>query len=281
MPDTPATHNPLVRAVVGIVSDLHVGSTVGLCPPDGVELEDGGLYKPNDFQKWEWDQWCEMWAWGSSWSRGWPLVTKVNGEFIDGNHHGTTQIVTPSTEIMAKAALDVWAPVKALAPYKTYVTKGTAAHVGAGGASDDLVAALLGAEKDPETKQSAFYHLMVTIAGVYFDVAHHVSGTARMWTHGNNIRTEVLEVMDDAAQAGERAPDYVLRAHVHKFADTGLNYPTRGLVTPAWQGLTEFTHRITRRVNRTVGGIWIKCENGESEMKLWKQTLKRPKPLIA
>lgn len=247
-----------------------------------MELEDGGRYLPNAFQKWMWAQWVEFWQAARDFNpKKYPVILIANGEFIDGNHHGTTQIATPSPEVMAKAALQVWKPALALKPFKTYVTKGTAAHVGAGGASDDLIATMLGAEKDPTTGQSAFYQLRLNIAGVGFDIAHHVSGTARMWTHANNIRTEVLEVMDECLSNGQPLPDYVLRGHVHKFADTGLNYPTRGLITPAWQGTTEFVNRLTRRANRTVGGFLFLCENGESELKLWRSTLKAPAPLTA
>ena len=33
-----------MKHIVVCFGDLHCGSTVGLCPPEGVELDDGGLY---------------------------------------------------------------------------------------------------------------------------------------------------------------------------------------------------------------------------------------------
>lgn len=281
--ETPA---PLTRAVVAVVSDLHVGSTVGLCPPDGIELEDGGRYTPNAFQVWMWAQWAEYWELVKQTAGDWPVVVIVNGEFIEGNHHRSTQITTPSPSVMIPAAEQVLEPALRISSksFKLYVTKGTAAHVGEGGANDVLVAKALNAEKDAESGQHAFYHLRVVIGGVYFDVAHHISNTMRAWTHGNNIRTEVLEIMDDARSSGDRLPDYIIRSHVHKFADTGLNYPVRGIITPAWQGLTEYTHRLTRRVNRTVGGLIIPCENGVSQFtaqSVFQRTLPGSDPLIA
>ena len=44
--------------VVACVGDLHAGSTLGLCPLDGVEVDDGGRYSPNASQRQLWAWWC-------------------------------------------------------------------------------------------------------------------------------------------------------------------------------------------------------------------------------
>lgn len=270
---------PLTAAVLAAVGDEHVGSTIGLCPPDGIELEDGGRYMPNVFQLWMWERWLEYWDAVDQTANGLPIIAVSNGEFIDGNHHRTTQIATPNPQMMIDAAVKVWRPIAGKA-YQTYATKGTEAHIGAGGASDSAVAGAIEAQKDPDTRKPIFDHLKLVVAGVSFSIAHHVSSTARMWTHGNNIRTEVLEMMDDARDSGQAPPDYVIRGHVHKFSDTGLNYRTRGLVLPAWQGLTGYVSRLTRRENRTVGGVIIKCQNGKSQMELFTRTLPGRAPIM-
>ena len=48
------------RVLLAAVSDLHIGSTVALCPPEGIPLEDGGRYQPNPAQVWIWDQWLKF-----------------------------------------------------------------------------------------------------------------------------------------------------------------------------------------------------------------------------
>lgn len=53
------TKRPHVWAVV---SDLHVNSTVGLCPASGVRLDDGGTYMPSNSQVWLWERWLETWS---------------------------------------------------------------------------------------------------------------------------------------------------------------------------------------------------------------------------
>jgi hypothetical protein len=37
-----------------LVANLHINSTTGLCPPDGIELDDGGRYLPSKPQRWLW-----------------------------------------------------------------------------------------------------------------------------------------------------------------------------------------------------------------------------------
>ena len=44
-----------MRELWAVVSDLHCGSTLGLCPPEGVQLDDGGQYLPSAAQKALWD----------------------------------------------------------------------------------------------------------------------------------------------------------------------------------------------------------------------------------
>ena len=50
-----------MRYVLAVVSDLHCGSTLGLCGPEPVELDDGGLYTPSAIQRWLWERWADYW----------------------------------------------------------------------------------------------------------------------------------------------------------------------------------------------------------------------------
>ena len=46
--------------VIGIVSDVHAGSAVALCPPQ-VPLDDGGMYCASKAQSWLWENWGDFW----------------------------------------------------------------------------------------------------------------------------------------------------------------------------------------------------------------------------
>ena len=252
----------LRQAVLANVSDLHVGSTVALCPPEGIGLEDGGRYIPSKAQEWVYERWVSFWEDFWRTSPKWPHVVVMNGEAIDGDHHQTTQIVGSNILMMEEAATKLLRPIRERCDY-FFVTKGTPAHASPGGRSDERVARELEAEKDPDTRQSAFYHLSLMLAGVAFDIAHHVGNDGRPWTRGTAIRSEVAIHMNECAENRLRPADVLIRGHVHKVTDTGVNFPTYGIVSPAWQLKTEFVHRISRNRVASVGGLIFVLENGQ------------------
>jgi len=44
-----------------VVSDTHCGCRLGLCPPGGVFMDEGGMYKPSKLQRKIWKMWREFW----------------------------------------------------------------------------------------------------------------------------------------------------------------------------------------------------------------------------
>lgn len=250
------------RVLLAAVSDLHVGSTVALCPPNGIALEDGGRYAPNTAQLWIWEQWIKFRDVLATYKRGgWKVVLIVNGEFVDGLHHESTQLTSNSVEIMAGAAIEVMMPL-VRESHVLYATRGTEAHSGKGAAADYAIARELGAVRDPDSGMCAAYQWRIDVGGVLVDAAHHVSGGSRMTTKGNNVRAE----MQDAILAG-CAPDIMIRSHVHTYADTGrMFWPRQAVVTPAWQLKTAFTHRVTRLPSKEVGGVVFELEDGKAGM---------------
>lgn len=243
-----------------IVSDLHFGGTTALCPPYGIKLENGGLNMPNLAQKWIWARWLDFWdVVKVSRKRGRHAVVVVNGEFVDGFHHDSTELATNSPEMMAQAALEAFSPIGAIA-HELFATLGTEAHSGKGSASDLSIARQLGARVNPATGQHAFQELDLLRGGILFDIAHHVSGGSRYTTRGNNIKAELLDMLIERPEV-----NVVVRSHVHTFAETGRNFGPRrhGVVTPAWQLKTAFGSRVTRQRVTQVGGIIYELQAGE------------------
>lgn len=248
--------SPIVVVPVG---DLHIGSSVALCHPDGIVLEDGGRYMPNAAQVWLWRQYDAILARVRELrKRRVHVVTVFMGEFVDGRHHETTQLASQAPEIQAAAALDVVMPLATMSQ-ELYVMRGTDAHSGHGAASDYAIGRELGAVRD-QTGQAAYYKLRLDVGGVLFDIAHHVSGGGDdVRLYGNAIKRETAAMLFE-----DPAINIVLRGHVHRYADTGEAFGlTRwGMVVPAWQLKTSFTHRITRREDATVGTHLIHIESG-------------------
>src|SRR5579862_848807 len=81
-----------IRNVV-VVSDLHAGCQMGLCPPTGCKLDGAGRYEPSEFQCKVWKWWIEFWeSWVPQVTHGEKFAVVVNGDILDGvNHRSTSQ----------------------------------------------------------------------------------------------------------------------------------------------------------------------------------------------
>jgi hypothetical protein len=253
-----STNAPIVVVPVG---DLHVGSAVALCHPDGAALEDGGRYMPNDAQRWLWSKWTELIAIVSAYrAKRYHVIGVQLGEFIDGRHHETTQLLSQAPEIQALAAIDAFQPMATLFD-ELYVMRGTEAHSGKGAASDYAIAREFGARQDPATGMRAFYKLRLDVDNVLFDIAHHVGGGGDdVRLYGGAIRRETAAMYFEQPRV-----NVVLRGHVHRYADTGDAFGPRlwGAVIPAWQLKTSFTHRVTRREQFSVGTTLVHVRGEE------------------
>jgi len=258
------------KAIVVPIGDLHVGSSVALCPPSGVRLEDGGLYLPNNAQKWLHEKWMELVVILKSHKRrGDHIVVVFLGEFIDGRHHESTQLLAQAPEIQASAAIETFLPISTLAD-ELYVLRGTEAHSGKGSASDYSIGRELGAIADPSTGQCAWYKLRLNVLGTVIDAAHHVSGGGDdIRSYGSAIRRETAAMLLERPET-----NIVLRGHVHKYSDTGdaFGFHRWGAVIPAWQLQTAFVHRITRRESMLVGTTMLHITpEGFSRHPVWWQ----------
>lgn len=263
---TKYARSPIVVVPIG---DLHVGSSVALCHPDGIVLEDGGRYMPNAAQVWLWRQYDAILDRVRELrKRRVHVVTIFMGEFVDGRHHETTQLASQAPEIQAAAAIDVVQPLATMS-HELYVMRGTDAHSGHGAASDYAIGRELGAVRDM-TGQAAYYELRLNVGGVVLDVAHHISGGGDdVRLYGNAIKRETAAMLLEDPDI-----NIVLRGHVHRYADTGETFGLSrwGMVTPAWQLKTSFTHRVTRRREFIVGTHLIHVESGawSRERLMWQ-----------
>ena len=121
-----------MTTVIAAVGDTHCGSTVGLCPPI-YELNGQGHREANTIQKWLWRSWIDYWHRIDALveQHNADLWVVLNGDIVEGVHHGTTQVVSLRVDDMMNIALSVLEPRVRKAKH-LFVTKGTEAHVGAG-----------------------------------------------------------------------------------------------------------------------------------------------------
>jgi hypothetical protein len=261
--------------VLAITSDLHAGSTVALCPPE-IDLDDGGAYKASKVQRWMWQSWNDFWKQVDErrQANGADLYTLFNGDLVDGNHHGTTQILSGNPNAQAAVVNACMAIPLALKPEKIWIVRGTDAHVGQSACSEERIADGLRRDKRPivteeHTKAASHWHARTEIHGWRFDFAHHGRVGTRPWTKPNVVMNLAAEIMMDHANEDfdadrkPTAPHLAIRSHMHQFVDTGTAHRVRVLQTPAWQLATSFINRIAPGKLGEVGGIIVTVHPGQ------------------
>lgn len=232
--------------ILAAVSDLHTNSTIALCP-NKVNLDDGGTYTPSKLQKWINGLWADYWQLVDRLKSEHhaEVVTIINGELADNNKHGTTQLISRNPADQVKAALAVLEPVRAVSD-QVIVTRGTAAHVGSSSNMDEGLAQSIATIRNKSEGTASWWKWYGVLGGVRVDAAHHPgTGSGRPWTTGGAAIRVANMVASEYVRRDMKPPDLVLRGHNHRPEDSFRNVkPTRAVITPSWQGPTDFGHRL-------------------------------------
>ena len=221
-----------------VISDPHVGSTVGLLRP-GFATAEGNEIACNPAQSWLWSAWEDMRA------RVRKIVGKseaaliINGDATEGVHHGTTQVISNDPADHLGAAIWTLTPLAEMFA-RVYVTRGTECHTHG---MEAKLGAALGAEKCPATGNRAADEWHLDVAGVPISVRHHISATSRAWTLGSGLGIHLAHEQLAACRAGYVRPRVLLRAHRHQdgYAEIGDSMIA---VSGPWQLLTRHGHKV-------------------------------------
>lgn len=268
------------------VSDTHCGCGLGLCPVDGVNLDDGGMYMPSAFQLKMWAFWQEFWGeWVPAATRGEPFAVVHNGDAIDGVHHQSVTQVTNNLTTQGRIAEDILKPVVAMCEGRYYHIRGTEAHVGKSGQEEEELARRLGAIPNQEG-QYARYDLWKEVGdgGELVHSLHHVGTTSSNAYEATAVHKELVETYTECARWGGRPPTVIVRSHRHRHIETSIptaNGKARAVVTPAWQGKTPFTWKIAgaRLALPQFGGVLVRWSEDKilfTKEKVWSIARSEP-----
>lgn len=239
---------PITKIVC--LADLHVGSTKGLLPP-GFKTLEGNEIKLNAMQEWLWLCWerANQFIEDSVGDESYALV--LNGDLMEGIHHHTKEVWTPEVKDMLEAAVQIVAPL-AVNAAKTFVIRGTECHVGN---NEESIAKIIGAYPDHQTGLHSFDRLTLDLNGVRHVFRHHIGTSVRRGLAATQLSANLVEEQIEAVNNGEPIPRVVCCAHRHKFGwyrdDNGIC-----VVSPPWQGLTRFGHKVVSQA-RTKPGLYI------------------------
>lgn len=237
--------------VVAWASDLHINSTVALCVPD-FELDDGNYHKNSKLQDALWEAWCSSWKQVRQKAKGREVVGVIGGEIADKmTKHPSLQYIARSDDDIRRMAQETLVPMLEVVD-KLIVLRGTEAHTDLGSQLDEGIAREIAKSSDWHNKvkvikngsRYSHYYCRRYIGGRLFDLAHHVAmGSARRSERdaANHLAADLIM---DYARHGEKPPDFALRGHVHRHSDSADNYPTRAIISGAWQMHTAFSSRI-------------------------------------
>ena len=255
--------------VLAITSDLHCGSTVALCPPR-IALDDGGEYVASKAQRWLWDCWQQYWKRvGQVQDEHNAVLYQVfNGDLIDGNHHGTTQIFSGNPNGQAAAVNAAMSIPLAMNPDKIFGVRGTEVHVGHSGSTEERIFDGLRRDKrpvvgDPETGTSSWWHLRMTVEGVRIDVTHHGRTGQREHTRAGAAALHAHDILLTHVKAGDPYPHLCLRGHYHRFNDSHDAAPVRVVTTGAWQLATGYVKKIAADSMADIGGVIVVIKDGK------------------
>ena len=249
-----------MTTVLAVIGDTHCGGTTALCPPI-YELQEQGHQRANPIQLWLWKCWVDYWrrVQDTVKKNDAELIVILNGDLVEGVHHGTVQVVSQRPDDMMNIAISCIEPYIRSAKH-VFVTRGTEAHVGAGGVWDDAIARDFDAE--PDGSSPAWYWLPLEIDGVRIVASHHGRAGARLWTKGTGARALAAELAMQAGMNSSQPPQLGVFGHVHRFEDSGGNYPTWVYTHGCWQLSTGYGHKIRAGFPPEVGGLLFVIKDG-------------------
>ena len=242
-----------------IVSDLHAGSSVALCP-SRFRCDDGQIVETSDIQK------CIYAHWQIFWDEFVPMATNdepytvvVNGDVVEGQHHRSAQYMSVNEEDHEKIAVELLRPVREKAKGGFYMVRGTEAHVGPSAGHEESVARELETDMlDPEADTHTFWELWFEFGPHLCHFAHHIGVTSSTAYELSALSRELAGNLIEAAQWGDRPADVIVRSHRHRYSSGEI--PMRGhtaqiIVTPAWQARTAFVFKKVSMRRPQFGGV--------------------------
>lgn len=238
----------MTTPLVAWAGDLHINSTVALCVPE-FQKDDGDHHKNSRLQNELWTAWVDAWKQVKQKAKGREVVTIIGGEIADEMmKHPTYQYITHNTDDIRRMALETLEPLLNVTD-KLIVLRGTEAHSGLSSNLDEGIAREIaktykGIKVIKNGHSYSHYYTRLFIGGRLFDLAHHVSMGQSKRSERDAANHLSADLQMSYSRRGKKLPDFAMRGHVHRVADSSINYPIRSIICPSWQLATTFAHRI-------------------------------------
>lgn len=223
-----------------VVSDLHVGSTVGLLHPHFTTLQGIGIVQ-NGVQKRLWAVWKDLWDnWIPKTVGGSEFAVVINGDLIDGVHHKSVEVISPDVSDHVRAAHQCMVPITRAGAKHIFITEGTESHTRN---TETTLGEIIGAEQDPISGRYAFPRLDLEVQATNCTFFHHTSTTSRSYLEASALSIFLGNERAEAARSDLPIPQVLGMAHRHRH---GMFSDGEGVAftTGAWQALTRYGYRV-------------------------------------
>lgn len=256
-----------MKKLLLVISDLHVGSTAGLCPRGGLQCDDGVIVPPSNNQVELVKAFDDLVLTALAVKNVGSRALICNGDLVDGFHHNTVAITTNNIDRQEAGAIEILSEIAGKFD-KVYINRGTEAHVGQSGQSEERIARMIGAEKNEQGNYSS-YQTWLDVDGVIFNIAHHIQTTSSAAYESSAVMRELTAAMVEAGQWKQHTPDVLIRSHRHRYSQVIIpswRGEIRAAVTPGFQLRTPFVERIDRMRLPHIGGLIILVEDGQCQI---------------
>jgi len=270
-----------IKAIL-TVADIHAGSVRALLPPGFVTVNENEIVQ-NRMQQELWEQWEDFNRWVEETMNGDGFALVINGDAVEGVHHKTTEIISSDSGDHLKAAIEILEPLARKAE-AVFVVAGTECHTHN---QEQTLAKVLRAKPDlyagvdakGEPRSWAHQRLTIDFNGLRLVWRHHIGTSIRRGLAATQLSINLAEEQLEAVNNGEIMPNVVCCAHRHVFGsyenDNGII-----IVSPPWQGLTRFGHKVVSQ-SRTKSGGFLLDFRGKSKGELpdvRKRLYESPRP---
>lgn len=250
---------------VVILSDTHVGSTVGLWPGRH-PIEGGGVYEANKAQQWL----LECWHHATGEIAGLrPDAVILNGDPIQGTSYKDGQLISSNVNVQVDAALAVLQPLRD-ATERLYMTRGTEWHEGKAAENVEMLARQLGAVPDAATGMNTWWELYLDLGGPVMHAAHHIGCSSVPWYEATvPLRDSLMQLAELWRFYGPQAPEVrlVVRSHRHRYIHVDAPPDLQTFVTPAWQLKTAFAHKKATAMLPQIGWVLVEYDGRDLVVK--------------
>lgn len=210
-------------------------------------------------------------------SKGMKKVIVMNGDAIDGNHHATIQIISPSPKHHSQIHIELMDNFIKESGFS--VKNGDELHY------------VSGTESHTGWEEYGIYSHYEALGAQYHDELHlEINGKRLWWVHqgakpgkgvneGNPLRNYARDVYWDCMKEKRDAPHLISSSHFHKnsydaFSDS-YRHTVHYQTLPSWQMKTRFAIKASAFQRNDIGTVFnVVTENGDIrfyEPQLWKQ----------